>query len=588
MRAARLPATSSDRSCRRDSWVSGARRCCHCRTSSSSRECTAADVADAYWRVFDQRAAGAFNLAAPPVMTPDGVAEAAPCAPDAAPTSAGTPGGRAHLAASSAAHRPGLDRPRCVGAGHGHDAGPRRARLGRPSGCPGRAGRDSHRHRRGVRHRQPRDGSPLGVVAPAPFRPNEADSPCSAASSAGWTTGAASSGSSWVVTRSRWRCWPTARPSSRCWCPTATAGWTTSSWASTTSPATWRRIRTSGRPSGASPTGSRGAVHPGRRRAPAARQRRAQLRCTAAPVGFDKALWSARGRECRRRSSSHHVSPDGDMGFPGQLTATVTFTVSGSRPARSTTTATTDRADRRQPDQPLLFQPRRRRARVPSRTTRCSCRRAVTPRSTPCLIPTGELAAVAGTPMDLRSFRPIGAALRDGQDDEQVRRAAGGFDHNWVIDGMPSAGRAAGSAGPRARRPAARSRSGPTSPACSSTRAAPGRDGGRQGRPRLPEGRRRSAWRPSTSRTPPTSRRSRRPCSAAGETFGPAPSSGSAERSADQLPHRRGEHLVVRVHVGLRRRRAHQGHVVERRQQDAPVGEVDVQVVVQVGVLGAM
>lgn len=35
----------------------------------------AADVADAYWRAIDRRAAGAFNLAAPPVMTPDRVAE---------------------------------------------------------------------------------------------------------------------------------------------------------------------------------------------------------------------------------------------------------------------------------------------------------------------------------------------------------------------------------------------------------------------------------------------------------------------------------------------------------------------------------
>ena len=34
-----------------------------------------ADVADAYWRALDQRAAGAFNLAAPPVMTPERVAE---------------------------------------------------------------------------------------------------------------------------------------------------------------------------------------------------------------------------------------------------------------------------------------------------------------------------------------------------------------------------------------------------------------------------------------------------------------------------------------------------------------------------------
>jgi nucleoside-diphosphate-sugar epimerase len=35
----------------------------------------AEDVADAYWRVLDRRAAGAFNLAASPVMTPERLAE---------------------------------------------------------------------------------------------------------------------------------------------------------------------------------------------------------------------------------------------------------------------------------------------------------------------------------------------------------------------------------------------------------------------------------------------------------------------------------------------------------------------------------
>jgi len=47
-------------------------------------------------------------------------------------------------------------------------------------------------------------------------------------------------------------------------------------------------------------------------------------------------------------------------------------------------------------------------------------------------IPTGELAPVEGTPMDLREMRPIGAGIDAGF--EQLR-LAGGYDHNWVIDG---------------------------------------------------------------------------------------------------------------------------------------------------------
>ena len=150
------------------------------------------------------------------------------------------------------------------------------------------------------------------------------------------------------------------------------------------------------------------------------------------------------------------------------------------------------------------------------------------------LIPTGELAAVTGTPMDLllsgRSARPCATV----EEDEQVRRAAGGFDHNWVIDGSEGGG----------EQLAAQVREPTTGRTLEVWTDQPGvqfytgslwtaRWSGRTAAPTRRATR--SAWRPSTSRTPPTSRRSRRPCSAAGETFGPAPSSGSADGSAHQL-----------------------------------------------------
>lgn len=49
----------------------------------------------------------------------------------------------------------------------------------------------------------------------------------------------------------------------------------------------------------------------------------------------------------------------------------------------------------------------------------------------PDLTPTGELAPVAGTPLDFRTATPIGCHLHD--DHEQLRLTAG-FDHNWVLD----------------------------------------------------------------------------------------------------------------------------------------------------------
>ena len=47
-------------------------------------------------------------------------------------------------------------------------------------------------------------------------------------------------------------------------------------------------------------------------------------------------------------------------------------------------------------------------------------------------IPTGELADVAGTPLDLREETPIGAHV---DDDFPQLTLAGGYDHNWVLNG---------------------------------------------------------------------------------------------------------------------------------------------------------
>ncbi len=51
--------------------------------------------------------------------------------------------------------------------------------------------------------------------------------------------------------------------------------------------------------------------------------------------------------------------------------------------------------------------------------------------TTPDLIPTGELADVAGTPMDFRSFKTIG---QDINADYEPLKMAGGYDHNYVLD----------------------------------------------------------------------------------------------------------------------------------------------------------
>jgi aldose 1-epimerase len=48
------------------------------------------------------------------------------------------------------------------------------------------------------------------------------------------------------------------------------------------------------------------------------------------------------------------------------------------------------------------------------------------------LIPTGQIAPVAGTPFDFRHLKPIGRDIRDNNAQLQI---AHGYDHNWVLNG---------------------------------------------------------------------------------------------------------------------------------------------------------
>jgi len=52
------------------------------------------------------------------------------------------------------------------------------------------------------------------------------------------------------------------------------------------------------------------------------------------------------------------------------------------------------------------------------------------------LIPSGELAPVAGTPLDFRAAKPIGRDIREGHPQIVLAR---GYDHNFVLDGSPAA-----------------------------------------------------------------------------------------------------------------------------------------------------
>lgn len=158
------------------------------------------------------------------------------------------------------------------------------------------------------------------------------------------------------------------------------------------------------------------------------------------PGGFQALLWDAEpvpGDHPRLRL--HLTSPDGDQGFPCPLDVTVDYLLDGSAESgprlwiRYVVRNDEPAGGRSTPVNPThhaYFNL----AGEGSGSVDGHLLRVPASRYTPVdatLIPTGELADVEGTPMDLRTAVELGPRLRVRT--EQTLHA-NGFDHNWVID----------------------------------------------------------------------------------------------------------------------------------------------------------
>ncbi len=147
-------------------------------------------------------------------------------------------------------------------------------------------------------------------------------------------------------------------------------------------------------------------------------------------VGFDKQVWSV--EELSESAVTLCLtSPDGQEGYPGTLHIRVTYQLKNNA-LELTYEASSDKDTLCNPTNHTYFNL----SGHDSGPAYEQQIRIFADRYTPVgdgSIPTGELADVTGTPMDLRDFALI--AGRMDLDFSQLHRTEGSFDHNWVING---------------------------------------------------------------------------------------------------------------------------------------------------------
>jgi aldose 1-epimerase len=150
--------------------------------------------------------------------------------------------------------------------------------------------------------------------------------------------------------------------------------------------------------------------------------------------GFDKRLWKVDGTTSKGTLRLAYVSADGEEGFPGQVTAHVTYHMGDDDSLSISYTATTTAPTPINLANHAYFNL----SGDPSRTILGHTLEINADRFTPVdatLIPTGELRAVAGTPFDFRTPAVIGGRI----DAEDVQLRLGhGYDHNWVLNDSPA------------------------------------------------------------------------------------------------------------------------------------------------------
>jgi aldose 1-epimerase len=145
--------------------------------------------------------------------------------------------------------------------------------------------------------------------------------------------------------------------------------------------------------------------------------------------GFAQVLWQGQALPLQEHEAAvqfTYISKDGEEGYPGNLTAKVTYTLTDNNEFRIDYEATTDKPTPVNLTNHAYFNLAGHGNVLDHELWLAS------ERYTPAddqLIPTGQIASVKGTPLDFSKPTRVGERI------EQLKPKPGGYDHNYVLGG---------------------------------------------------------------------------------------------------------------------------------------------------------
>ena len=148
--------------------------------------------------------------------------------------------------------------------------------------------------------------------------------------------------------------------------------------------------------------------------------------------GFDKRIWAAEILEAENAVRMSYTSPDGEENYPGNLVATVTYTLTDQNELKMDYTATTDQATPVNLTNHSYFN-------LAGHNAGYHGEQILTINADTFVAtdgtgnPLGGVRSVEGTPMDFRSPVAIGQRINDDYDQLQQGNSPG-YDHNYCIN----------------------------------------------------------------------------------------------------------------------------------------------------------